>query len=149
MFHFLILFLSCTLCCIFLYKWCHIKKAWFDLDQANTLLCDPSSHLSSSSSSSLPGTRVTMMEQSLAVMAMRYWWTWGQSQGQKNTEEVQKLHHIHVFHLFWFKQNTIRGFLLSDGPDYTAVSRLWPLDVTTDPLSPVEAEQEKSIYKLY
>lgn len=29
----------------------------------------------SSSSSSLLGTRATMMEQSLAVMATRYWWT--------------------------------------------------------------------------
>lgn len=45
----------------------------------STLLSELNSHPSSSSSSSLLGTRATMMEQSLAVMATRYWWTWSQN----------------------------------------------------------------------
>lgn len=39
------------------------------------------SHPSSSSSLSPLGTRATMMEQSLAVLVIRYWWIWGQSGG--------------------------------------------------------------------
>lgn len=63
------------------------------------------SHLSSSSSSSLLGTRVTMMEQSLAVMATRYWWTWNQTTQRwdwftKVTDSIAATlqHKVLVFH---------------------------------------------------
>lgn len=44
-----------------------------------TLTFERDPYPSSSSSSSLLGTSATMMEQSFAVMATRYWWTWSQS----------------------------------------------------------------------
>lgn len=135
------------LCCIFLDKLCYIKKAWFDLiwtkpvhfcvTQALTFHHPPPLHCRA------PGSP---------------WWSspwlsWRcgtdgpevKAKVKKIRKRVQKWQRD-CFSIYF---GSIQGFFLSNGPDQTAVSRLWPLGVTTDSLLPVEAERDRSICQLY